>query len=91
MKHYKIIAIALSKQQALDAHPKSTQQINFTGNLDGNMKRLIFFHYWRSKRNLFRFLTRNCWLSNSHLNKLKLGIKIGIEVTLKISSKVVGE
>ena len=45
MKHYKIIAIALSKQQALDAHPKSTQQINFTGNLDGNMKRLIFFHY----------------------------------------------
>ena len=29
-----VIAIYLSKQQALDAHPKSIQQINFTGNLD---------------------------------------------------------
>ena len=28
-----MIAIDLSKQQALDADPKSMQQINFTGNL----------------------------------------------------------
>ena len=32
--HYKIIAIDLSKQQALDADPRSIQQINFTANLD---------------------------------------------------------
>ena len=32
-KYYKIIAIDLSKQQALDADPKAIQQINFTGNL----------------------------------------------------------
>ena len=33
-KYYKLIAIDLSKQQKLDADPKSIQQINFTGNLD---------------------------------------------------------
>ena len=33
-KHYKMIAIDLSKQQALDADPKAIQQNNFTGNLD---------------------------------------------------------
>ena len=33
-KYYKMIAIDLSKQQALDADPKAIQQINFTGNLD---------------------------------------------------------
>ena len=38
-KYYKMIAIDLSKQQALDADPKAIQQINFTANLDraGNM------------------------------------------------------
>ena len=33
-EHYKLIAIDLRKQQALDADPKAIQQINFTGNLD---------------------------------------------------------
>ena len=32
--HYKMIAIDLSKQQALDADPRAIQQINFTENLD---------------------------------------------------------
>ena len=32
-KYYKVIAINLSKQQALDADPKAIQQINFNGNL----------------------------------------------------------
>ena len=31
-----MIAIDLSKQQALDADPKATQQINFSGNLAGD-------------------------------------------------------
>ena len=35
IKHYKMIAIDLSKQQALDANPKATQQITFTRNLRG--------------------------------------------------------
>ena len=33
---YKIIAIDLSKQQALDANPKAIQQFNFTGHLHGD-------------------------------------------------------
>ena len=33
-ENYKMIAIDLSKQQALDADPRAIQQINFTENLD---------------------------------------------------------
>ena len=36
-----MIAIDLSKQQALDADPKLIQQISFTGNLENNL--LMFF------------------------------------------------
>ena len=32
----KVMAIDLSKQQALDANPKAMQQINFDGNLENN-------------------------------------------------------
>ena len=32
--HYKMTAMYLSKQQALDANPRAIQQINFTGNLE---------------------------------------------------------
>ena len=43
-KNYcKMIAIYLSKQQALDGDPKTIQQINFTGNLSGNNNRLMIF------------------------------------------------
>ena len=39
-QNYKMIAIDLSKQQALDADPRAIQQINFTVNLDraGNVQ-----------------------------------------------------
>ena len=42
-KKHKMIGIDLSKHQALDADPKTIQQINFTGNLDGTNNRLLFF------------------------------------------------
>ena len=38
-----------------------------------------------------QYNTLNVKLSNSQLNKLKLGIKNNTEVTLKISSNVVGD
>ena len=41
--HYKIIAIDLSKQQALDADPKAIQQVNFTANLDRTENTTMFF------------------------------------------------
>ena len=38
-----------------------------------------------------QYNTLNVKLSNSQLNKLKSGTKIGTEVTLKLSSNVVGD
>ena len=54
--HYKMIAIDLRKQQALDADPTAIQQINFTGNLDrtGNTN-TIFFITEEAKKNFLTF------------------------------------
>ena len=54
-ENYKLIAIVLSKQQALDADPKATQQIYFTGNLEpaGNVN--IFFIIEKIKKNVLDF------------------------------------
>ena len=41
-KYYKMSAIDLSKQQALDADPRANQQINFTANLDNENVRIYF-------------------------------------------------
>ena len=41
--HYKLVAIDLSKQQALDADPRAIQQINFTANLDRVGNTTMFF------------------------------------------------
>ena len=38
-----MIAIALSKQQALDTDPRAIQQINFTVNLDRTRNTTMFF------------------------------------------------
>ena len=38
-----MIAIDLSKQQALDADPKAIQQINFIGNISSNNNMVMFF------------------------------------------------
>ena len=42
-ENYKMIAIDLSKQQALDADPKAIQQVNFTANLDRTENTTMFF------------------------------------------------
>ena len=57
-----MIAIDLSKQQALDADPKAIQQINFTWNLDRAVGPTIFFIIEEAylKKNNSRFFTRNC-------------------------------
>ena len=48
----KIIAIDLSKQQALDADPRTIQQINFTADLDsdGDTRKFLFL---KKQKNLF--------------------------------------
>ena len=42
-KSYKMIAIDLSKQQALDADSRGIHQINFTANLDWTGNTVMFF------------------------------------------------
>ena len=60
-----MIAIDLGKQQALDADPRTIQQINFTANLDrpGNTTIffiIMFFIIEKAKKNCLRHFTRNC-------------------------------
>ena len=52
--YYKIIAIDLSKLQALDADPRAIQQINFTENLDRANTR-IYFILEEAKETIFEF------------------------------------
>ena len=54
-KSYKIIAVDLSKQQALDADPKAIQQINFTANLDTPGHTRIYFILEEAKETVFEF------------------------------------
>ena len=42
-EHYKMIAIDLSKQQALDADPRGVQQTNFIANLDRAGNTIMLF------------------------------------------------
>ena len=48
-----MIAIDLSKQQALDANPKAIQQIHFTGNLEENAT--MFFIIEEAKETILDF------------------------------------
>ena len=55
LENYKMIAIDLSKQQAIDDDPRAIQQINFTAYLDraGNAK--MFFIIEEAKESLLDF------------------------------------
>ena len=53
--HYKMIAIDLSKDQALDADPRAIQQINFTANLDRDGNTTMFFIIEEAKETVLDF------------------------------------
>ena len=50
-----MIAIGLSKQQALDADPKAIQQINFTANLNRVENTRFCFILEEAKETVFQF------------------------------------
>ena len=52
---YKMIAIDLSKQQALNDDPRAIQQINFTANLDRAGNTTIFFIVEKAKETFLDF------------------------------------
>ena len=100
--YYKMTAINLSKQQALDVDPRAIQQFNFTANLNRVENTKIYFILEGSKRNYFGFFTRNCKsfvnlifvslivkLSNLQLNKWKSAIKTESEVVLRLSTNMI--
>ena len=51
-----MIAIDLSKQQALDADSRAIQQINFTANLDRAGNTRFYFILEEAKETVFEFL-----------------------------------
>ena len=55
MDTYKMIAVDLSKQQALDADPKVIQQINFTANLDRAASTRFYFILEEAKETILDF------------------------------------
>ena len=55
---YKVIAVDLSKQQALDADPRAVQQINFTANLDRAGNARIYFILEGAKKTKLDFSQR---------------------------------
>ena len=52
---YKMIAVDLSKQQALDADPRAIQQINFTANLDRAGNTSVYFILEEAKETILDF------------------------------------
>ena len=56
--YYKIIAINLSKQQALDTDLRAIQRTNFTANLDRPEDTTMFFIIEEAKETVFEFSQR---------------------------------
>ena len=54
-KYYKMTAVDLGKQQAVDADPKAIQQINFTANLDRAGNTRLYFILEEAKETVFKF------------------------------------
>ena len=54
-EYYKMTAIDLSKQQALDADPRAIQYINFTGNLDRAGNTRVYFILKEAKETILDF------------------------------------
>ena len=51
-----MIAIHLSKQQALDANPKAIKQTNFTGTIEPDNGAIMFFIIEKAKETISNFL-----------------------------------
>ena len=55
MDTYKMIAVDLSKQQALDSDPRAIQPINFTANLDRGGYTRVYFILEEAKETILDF------------------------------------
>ena len=71
-----MIAIDLSKQQALDADPRAVQQINFTANIERRGNTTMFFIVEEAKETVLDF-SRGAikFLVNAKRNLIFINIK----------------
>ena len=77
-----MVAIEISKQQALDADPRTIQQINFTTNLDRAGNTTMFFSTEEVKKKCVRLFTRKfkSFVSAILLSATSLNISIFINI-----------
>ena len=54
-----MVAVDFSKEQALDAHPRAVQQINYTANWDGAGNTRIYFILEEAKETILDFSIAN--------------------------------
>ena len=52
-KNYRLIAVDLSKQKVLDAHPKAIQEIIFTGKTDNTIR--VYYVLEQPKETILEF------------------------------------
>ena len=68
-KHnYRLSAVDLGKQKALDVDQRAIQQIVFEGVVEGDDNKKTVYYFWKIKRNSFRILQRNNASSVNSIN-----------------------
>ena len=83
-----MIAIDVSKQQALDADQKAIQQINFTGNLDLD-EGAIIFSLLQKQKNILIYLKGNMKVLLNTKYKYSILSIFMLFTTIKDSTKLV--
>ena len=78
-KHYKLVAVDLSKQKGLDADPRTIQQFEFKYILGTDST--IYWVLEKSRETILEFCT---FLTNVQLNKIKKAVKSNEGATLRL-------
>ena len=65
-KNYRLIAADLSKQKALDADPKTIQQITFTVKTDNTIR--VYYLFQQSKETILEFSKGTTKVLELHIN-----------------------
>ena len=81
--YYKMIAVNLSKQEALDTDPKAIQQINFTANLERAGNTRFHFILEEAKETVFKFLQRTVKFLSMQFHWMRVSWRSLIFINIK--------
>ena len=81
--YYKMIAVNLSKQEALDTDPKAIQQINFTDNLERAGNTRFYFILEEAKETVFKFLQGTVKVLSMQLHWMQVSWRSLIFINIK--------